>query len=93
MVDLFREKLKARGARGMVGIQRLFKIIDDDGSHTLNQSEFAKACKDFKIGITEENIPILFDYFDSNRDGVLNIDEFLMAIRGELNDKRLALVQ
>lgn len=77
----------------MVGIQRLFKIIDDDNSGVLSQQEFAKCCKDFKIGISEENIPILFAYFDSNRDGCLSIDEFLMAIRGELNDKRLALVK
>lgn len=89
LVALFREKIKARGARGIVGIQRLFKIMDDDGSRSLNEQEFAKACKDFKIGISEENIPILFTYFDSNHDGCLNIDEFLMAIRGELNERRL----
>jgi len=93
LLDMFRDKLKARGARGIIGIQRLFKIIDDDGSRTLNQQEFAKACRDFKIGLSDENIPILFKYFDSNRDGCLNIDEFLLAIRGDLNEKRLALVQ
>ena len=93
LVKLFRDKLKGRGARGIVGIQRLFKIMDDDGSKSLSEHEFSKAIKDFKIGISEENIPILFNYFDSNRDGTLNIDEFLMAIRGELNDKRLAMVK
>lgn len=67
--------------------------MDDDGSRTLNEQEFAKACKDFKIGISDENIPILFKYFDSNRDGCLNIDEFLDAIRGDLNERRLALVE
>ena len=77
----------------MVGIQRLFKIMDDDGSKTLSEQEFAKACRDFKTGISEENIPTLFTAFDTNRDGTLNIDEFLMAIRGELSDKRLSLVQ
>lgn len=65
--------------------------MDDDGSRSLNEQEFGKACKDFKIGISEENIPILFKYFDSNHDGCLNIDEFLMAIRGELNQRRLDL--
>jgi Ca2+-binding EF-hand superfamily protein len=35
----------------------------------------------------------LFDVFDTNRDGTLNIDEFLMAIRGELNDFRTSLVE
>jgi len=38
-------------------------------------------------------VPILFEEFDTNRDGTLNIDEFLMAIRGELNDFRKALVE
>lgn len=67
--------------------------MDDDGSHTLSEQEFSKACRDFKTGISEENIPTLFTAFDTNRDGTLNIDEFLMAIRGELNEKRLALVK
>ena len=93
LVSIFRDKIKARGARGIVGIQRLFKIMDDDGSRSLSEAEFAKACQNFKIGISEENIPVLFRAFDTNRDGTMNIDEFLMAIRGELNDKRLALVQ
>jgi len=66
--------------------------MDDDGSHSLSEAEFAKACQNFKIGISEENIPVLFRAFDTNRDGTMNIDEFLMAIRGELNDKRMALV-
>lgn len=90
---LFRDKIKARGARGMVGIQRLFKIMDDDHSRSLSEQEFSKACRDFKTGISEENIPTLFNAFDTNRDGTLNIDEFLMAIRGELNEPRTKLVK
>jgi len=93
LIKIFRDKIKARGARGIVGIQRLFKIMDDDNSRTLSEAEFAKACRDFKTGISEENIPTLFSAFDTNRDGTLNIDEFLMAIRGELNDSRLKLVK
>jgi len=60
LLALFKDKLKARGARGMVGLQRIFKIMDDDESGTLSQREFSKACKDFKIGISEENVPALF---------------------------------
>jgi len=38
-------------------------------------------------------VPLIFDIFDTNRDGTLNFDEFLMAIRGELNDFRRALIE
>ena len=67
--------------------------MDDDHSRSLSEQEFAKACRDFKTGISEENIPTLFNAFDTNHDGTLNIDEFLMAIRGELNAGRLKLIE
>jgi Ca2+-binding EF-hand superfamily protein len=88
LIKLFRDKIKTRGARGIVGLQKLFSIMDDDGSKSISQYEFSKVCKDFKVGINEENVPLIFDIFDTNHDGTLNIDEFLMAIRGELNDYR-----
>jgi len=77
----------------MVGLQRIFKIMDDDGSKTLSQPEFSKAIRDLKVGISEENIPTLFEKFDSNHDGTINYDEFLRHIRGELNDLRKGLVE
>jgi Ca2+-binding EF-hand superfamily protein len=67
--------------------------MDDDGSKHISLYEFSKACKDFKVGINEENVPLIFDLFDTNHDGTLNIDEFLMAIRGEMNDYRRTVVE
>lgn len=67
--------------------------MDDDGSKTISLYEFTKACRDFKVGVNEENVPTLFEAFDTNRDGTLNYDEFLMAIRGELNDFRRGLIE
>jgi Ca2+-binding EF-hand superfamily protein len=93
VMKLFKQKIMARGARGIVGLQRVFKIMDDDGSRTLSPYEFGKACKDFKMGIPEENFPMLFDAFDTNRDGTLNVDEFLMAIRGEMSPARTSMVE
>jgi hypothetical protein len=36
MMSLFRDRIKARGARGIVGLQRVFKIMDDDNSRSLS---------------------------------------------------------
>lgn len=90
---LFTAKLKGRGARGMIGLQRVFKMMDDDESGSLSLREFGKACKDFRIGISEENVPALFSMFDANGDGTLAYDEFLQAVRGELNPRRLVVVR
>ena len=93
MMALFRDRLKSRGARGIIGLQRTFKIMDDDNSRTLSQYEFTKACRDFKIGIADENMHVLFKAFDRNNDGVINFDEFLYSIRGELSKARMDLIK
>ena len=77
----------------MVGLQRIFKIMDDDGSGTLSLREFYKACRDFKVGISEENVPTLFKLFDENDDGVLDYDEFLYKVRGEISASRMDVVR
>ena len=51
LLEVFAEKLASRGARGIIGLQRHCKIFDDDGSHDLDESEFKKAIRDFRIPI------------------------------------------
>ena len=36
-----------RGGRGMVGMRRQFKIMDDNNSGSLDINEFRKGIKDF----------------------------------------------
>jgi Ca2+-binding EF-hand superfamily protein len=66
--------------------------MDDDNSKTLSLVEFSKACRDFKVGISDEYIPTIFNAYDINHDGTLSVDEFLLAVRGELNETRKAVV-
>lgn len=42
-------RLKARGARGIIGLGRSFRVIDDNNSMSLNIDEFAKAMRDYRI--------------------------------------------
>ena len=64
LLEKMRKKIISRGASGMFGIQRLFKIIDDDGSMLLSQPEFRKACKDFRVDFDENEIISLFEVFN-----------------------------
>ena len=36
MIEKVRAKIKSRGARGIIGLGKSFKIIDDDGSGCLD---------------------------------------------------------
>lgn len=89
MLGLFRDKIKSRGPRGIIGLQRIFEKMDDDDSGMLSVGEFEKACRDFRIGITPEFMPVVFDAFDINHDGSLSTAEFMRGICGELPHSRL----
>ena len=76
-----REKLVARGTRGFIGIQRQFKIMDDDGDHAISYSEFAKAMRDYKIQLSDPELRAVYADFDEDGDGIVSIDEFIREIR------------
>lgn len=93
LVERFREKLKMRGGRGMIGLRRQFKIMDDNGSGTLDQYEFRKGIKDFQIGIDEKDIDGLYKAFDIDGTGQIDFDEFIRVVIGPMNQFRTQLVQ
>lgn len=47
-------KLRARGARGLVGLARSFTIMDKDGSGHLSDKEFMNAMRSYRIADNEE---------------------------------------
>jgi len=50
--------------------------------------EFKKACKDFRIGVSDPDAERLFRIFDRDRSGSIDYDEFLRGVRGEMNQFR-----
>ena len=87
-----RDRLAARGGRGIIGLARQFKIMDDDNSKELDIQEFTKALRDFRVEISSNDIQALFKYIDRNRSGAIDYDEFLRTVRGPMNGFRKALV-
>jgi Ca2+-binding EF-hand superfamily protein len=85
--------MASRGARGILGLRRIFKIMDDDNSGYLDQSEFNKALKDYRVNVTPDEGRKLFRIFDVNGDGSISYDEFLRMVIGEMNQPRKNLVK
>jgi hypothetical protein len=80
-LEQLQTQLKARGATGIIGLQRKFKIIDDDNSKTLNMPEFKKAIRECGLNLSELALNELYSYFDKNRSGSIDFDEFLQGVR------------
>jgi len=86
-------KIAARGARGISGIGKKFKIADDNNSKSLDAQEFKKAMSDFRIGLNDKQVIQAFRIFDRDGSGEISYDEFLRTIRGQMNPRRVALAK
>ena len=69
-------------------MRKLFKTFDFNNNGSIEYNEFQKALKDFKLDLEEADIQTLFGCFDSDKNGVISIDEFMNNILGELNPNR-----
>lgn len=56
-------QMKLRGAKGIIGLSRVFKIMDDDGSKTLSFAEFKKAMKEMGLALSDSELIVLFKRF------------------------------
>ena len=92
LISVIKKELKSRGSGGFVGLQRRFKIMDDDGSKNLSFSEFKKALNEFKMNLSEADLRGLFEHFDSDGSGSIDFEEFVQGVRDPLSERRLKLV-
>lgn len=72
----------------MIGLQRVFRIMDDNHDGTLDIQEFWKSMKDFRVRISQEECRRLFDLFDEDDNGTINYDELVLHIKGQMNSFR-----
>lgn len=93
LLERLRTKLNSRGARGIIGLSRQFRIMDDNHSMSLDKYEFNKAMQDYMLGFSEGEIAKLFTFFDYDKSGLVEYDEFVRTIRGPMNQTRKAVVQ
>jgi len=86
-------KILDRSAGGMKGIARIFKAMDDTGDRKLDVDDFRWGFIDYGFNLSKEEAAKVLEHFDKNGDGVVNFDEFLLHLKGDLNEARTALIK
>ena len=92
IIEKLRNIISKRGSRGIMSIRREFMIADNDNNKTVSIDTFKKFCHDYRIDLTNNEINLLFAELDKNKIGVIDYQEFLNNVIGEMNEKRKKII-
>lgn len=91
-VEKLRLRCLARGANGIKGLGRAFRIFDDDGSRSLDFKEFKKGLHDYGCDVEGDEAKHIFQTVDKDGSGTVDFDEFLRALRPPMSSSRKSLI-
>ena len=60
---------------------RTFRIMDDNGSRTLDRDELMKGLYDYGLKFTKAEVTQILTDIDKDRSGQISFNEFLQALR------------
>ena len=94
ILEHVRDRLQHRGVKTIAGLGRTFRALDSyDGNKKVDAEEFKVGLKENGAVVSDREAMTLMEFFDTDGDGHVNFDEFLVGIRGQLNARRKAIVE
>lgn len=63
LLNKLKLQLNKRGGTGILGMARIFRLMDDDNSKSLSFKEFRNAMKQYQLTLSEVEVLVLFKRF------------------------------
>ncbi|EAX90795.1 EF hand family protein [Trichomonas vaginalis G3] len=90
LMNRIRQRIVERGAVGIKGIGRLFRIADDDNNKIIDlKNELPKLMNDIGVILNKTELNELIRLLDSNGNGTIDYDEFLYQMAPPMNEERI----
>lgn len=92
-IKRFREKvLITGGSAGIHSLGRVFRLMDTDDNRRLGPEELSIGLERYGLPLSSSKIQQLIDALDKDKSGTIRFDEFLLAIRGTINQRRQKMI-
>jgi len=89
----FRDKVLERGgSAGIHSLSRIFRLMDTNDDRRIGVEELQIALEHYGLSMARDEIETLINSIDKDKTGTVNITEFLMAIRGTINQRRQQMI-
>lgn len=85
-------KEQLRAGHKIPSLGRVFNTYDSAGARRVDAQEFFVGLNDSGVSLSKEETDSLLAVLDTNGDGNVNYDDFLVAIRGSLSKERSDVV-
>ena len=89
----FINEIRNLGTTSLINLLKLFKLNDENNSRELDLYAFNKALHEFETELSDDEITFVFNYFDKEKTGFINYVNFINAVRGPMNQKRIDIVK
>eukprot|EP01022_Parablepharisma_sp_SALTPOND_P017048 TRINITY_DN2640_c0_g1_i1.p2 TRINITY_DN2640_c0_g1~~TRINITY_DN2640_c0_g1_i1.p2 ORF type:complete len:722 (+),score=93.15 TRINITY_DN2640_c0_g1_i1:6000-8165(+) len=87
----FRDSVVSRGVRGILGLERQFKVYTKAGLLELN--DLKKAVEDFRLHVDVEDLEVLFKELDKSGEGKVEYEDIIRTILGTMSENRQRYVE
>lgn len=71
---------------------RSLAVMDTNGDKRLTKEELKYGLQDYGLDLNTRELDDIFTIFDRDHDGFINLTELLVAVKGDINPRRMALV-
>ncbi|NXN03753.1 CAPSL protein, partial [Sylvia borin] len=91
-LERLRLQCLARGSAGIKGLGKVFQIIDDNNTRTLDFNEFLRGLRHYAVMINKKEAQEIFQIFDKDGSGTIDFDEFLVTLRPPMSNARKEII-
>lgn len=93
LIKEFRDKVLERGgSAGIHSLGRIFRLMDEDDNRRIDAEELKIALEHYGLYMSSSQVEQIVAALDKDKSGKLNMTEFLIAIRGTINQRRQQMI-